>query len=147
MQLIKDKPWLPFIALALVAQQANMLTYKFGGQVALPYVFLVYSFLTQCLANLALVFVFRNKGFPVALKGKMRFWVLWVALIYLLNESVFIWIYRIGAPYSLSMTMYSLTVLLVMTSFGLAILREKISPKQICGIVFAVISILLIRLG
>lgn len=147
MQLIKSIPWLPFLVMALIAQQVNMLAYKLGGEQALPQVFLVYSFFIQSLINSILLITFRNKGFPLVLKGRMRLWILWVAAIYVLNEMTFMSIYRMGAPYSLSMTIFSLTGIVILTFFGLLVLKEKIALKQIAGIVLALISIVLIRMG
>jgi hypothetical protein len=144
--LLKDKPWLPFLVLALVMQQANLLTYKFGGQAALPYVFLIYSFLTQAIVNLALVFIFR-KSFPVILNGKMRLWVLWVAFVYVINETTLITVFRMGAPYALMMTVFALMGVVIMTTIGIAFIKEAVTKRQICGIVLAAIAIIMVKLG
>jgi multidrug transporter EmrE-like cation transporter len=146
MTLLKDKPWLPFLILALVMQQANLLTYKFGGQLALPQVFLTYSFITQCIVNLGLVFIFR-KTFPIVLKGKMRLWAFWVGIVYVINEMTLITILRMGAPYALMMTVFALMGVVIMTTIGIAFIKEKVTTKQICGIALAAVAIAMVKLG
>jgi multidrug transporter EmrE-like cation transporter len=147
MRLLLKQPWLPFLVLALVMQQANMLTYKGGSHLAPQYVFLTYSFLVQCLVNIGMLFLFRTNGFPVILRGKMRPYVLWVAFVYLCNEMIFITVYRLGAPYSLMMTIFALMAIIIMTSVGVLFLKEKISRRQCVGIALAMLAIVLIRLG
>jgi hypothetical protein len=140
-------PWVPFLILALAAQQANMLTYKFGGQIATPQAFLVWSFLTQAVVNLGLAVMLKNRGFAWNLPSKMRLWVLVVAVVYLVNELTFVTVYRIGAPYSLMMTVFALSMMVLMTSIGVFYFKEKLNRKQVCGIVAATAAIILVRLG
>jgi multidrug transporter EmrE-like cation transporter len=146
-QILSFKPWMPFLFLALIAQQANMLTYKFGGEVALPAAFLVYTFFVQSLVNIVLFFYFWKKGFPPVLKGRMKLWVLCVAAIYVFNEIIFFSTFRAGAPYGLMMAIFAVTSLTLLTCYGLFIIREKISLRQLLGIGLAIVSILLVRLG
>lgn len=143
----KNKPWIPFLILALIMQQANMLTYKFGGEVAIPSTFLAYSFLFQAVINLAAAFFFKSRGFPFVLQGKMRLWVIFVGFLYLCNELAFFSAYRAGGPYSLMMVIFSCTSLALLTLFAIVILKEKIHAKQILGILLGVFSIYLIKLG
>ena len=147
MRHLLKQPWLPFLVLALVMQQANMLTYKGGSSLVPPYVFLTYSFLIQSAVNFTMMFVFKSRGFPVHLRGKMRFYVLWVAFVYLINEMTFITVYRMGAPYSLMMTIFALMAIIIMTSVGVLFLKEKVSRRQYIGIALAMMAITMIRLG
>lgn len=144
---LKTKPWIPFLILALIMQQANMLTYKFGGQVALPYVFLAYSFMFQAFFNAGLIFFFKSRGFPIVLQGKMRLWVVFVSALYLINELAFITAYTLGAPYSLMMVIFSCASLTFLTLFGIFILKEKLHMRKSIGLILALASIYLIRLG
>ena len=144
---IKAKPWIGFLLLALVMQQANMLTYKFGGQIAVPQVFLAYSFMFQALLNFALIFFFKSRGFPVTLQGKMKAWVVFVSALYLANELLFVIVYRLGAPYSLMMVVFSCVSLVLLTLFAVISLKEKMHMRQITGLALALVSIYLIRMG
>lgn len=124
-----------------------MLTYKFGGAAALPQAFLIYSFCVQCVFNFILVLVFRNKEFPIILRGRMRLWVIWVALVYLVNEMLFMTVYRMGAPYALMMTVFALTSVVIMTTIAIVFIKERVSKRQILGIILALVAIALVRLG
>jgi len=144
---LAKQPWIPFLFLALAAQQANMLAYKLGGEVATPQAFLAYSFGTQAVVNFVLAFILKNRGFPLQLKGKAPLWVMAVAVVYLFNELTFITVYRMGAPYSLMMTVFAMSMMVLMTSIGIFYFKEKINAKQSIGIVCAMAAIAMVRLG
>lgn len=144
---IRQQPWFLFLALGLMAQQANMLTYKLGGMQAVPPVFLTYSFFSQAVCNLILMLFFRNRGFPVAWSRHHLWPVLAITGVYILNEMLFMTIFRAGAPYALATAIFSVCSLLMMVLFGIGILKEKMNRIQIIGIIVAVFAIIMIRMG
>jgi len=146
MQILKTKPWLIFLALALITQQTCLLTYKFGAEHVTTYVFITYAFMVQCITNIILMISLRHY-FPIKIEHKMRLWIIVVTGLYLLNELTLITVYYLKAPFSLMTAVFSLSSLAIIILIGVAFLKEKIEPRKILGIVLAVFAILLIKFG
>lgn len=144
--LLKNRPWLFFLLLALVTQQTCLLTYKFGAEHVETYVFITYAFIVQCITNIILMFSLR-KHFPIAIEPRMRLWLIAVTGLYLLNELTLITVYDFKAPFSLMTAIFSLSSLAILILIGVTFLKEKIEPRKIIGIILAIFAILLIKFG
>lgn len=142
------QPWIIFLVLALIAQQGNLLTYRFGAYNANPYVFMMYSFASQSIVSFILMLFFKNKGFPIRpFKKNMWFLALFLIVVYSVNELILIHVYSLGAPFSLMMAVFAVVTLVFMTSFAFLFLKETLSMRKLFGIILAIISIITIRLG
>ncbi len=144
---LQHQPWVIFMVFALFMQQGNMLTYKLGGQNAPPHVFLTYSFFCQAIFNFVLLLAFKNRGFPIVFQRKQILPVLFVTALYILNETLFVAIYRVGAPYALATAILSVCSLLFMIFFGVVVLKETLNGKQIAGVILALVSIAMVKMG
>lgn len=145
--LFRNQPWLVFLLIGLVAQQMNMLTYKVSNEYAVPFAFLSYSFLFQAFFNLIFMLHYKKRHFPVVFQPDMIRNILIVTVIYMLNECLFIWIYRIGAPYAVATAVFSVMSLVIISMVGVAFLKEKMNRLQLTGIVLAVLAIIMIKVG
>ncbi len=140
--------WMAFLILALAMQQINLLTYRFGAHHAVPYVFMTYSFIAQSIASLVMMFLFKNRGFPVSnFSRSMWLLLLFMVFVYMANELTLVYVYSLGAPYALMVAIFAVAMLVIMVTIGLTFLKEKIEPRKMIGIVLAIVAIFLIRLG
>jgi drug/metabolite transporter (DMT)-like permease len=144
--LFKNHPWIMFLLLGLIAQQGNMLSYKLSNEYTVPFAFLTYSFLFSAILNLLFIFYYKSR-FPVQIDKVMIRNIVLVTVIYMVNEFLFVSIYRAGAPYALATAVFSVASLVILTLAGVTLLKEKLNRLQIGGIVLAMMAIVMIKVG
>ena len=140
--------WLFFLCLILVAQQGNFITYKWAGANVAPMALVFYVLLGSVFMNGVYMLATRhNKDYPLVLPKPMRYLAVWVAVVYMINEFLLMSMFHVGGPYSVGSAVFLVLSMVILCTYGVLVLRERVSATRLLGSAIGIIAIFLIKLG
>jgi drug/metabolite transporter (DMT)-like permease len=140
--------WIFFLCLILVAQQGNFITYKWAGAHVPPLALVFYVLVGSVIMNGIYMLALRNHpDYPIALPKSMWPYVGFVGIIFVINEFFMMSMFHAGGPYSMASAVFLVLSMLLVMSYGVLVLREKISTTRLLGAVTGILAIFLVKLG